>query len=451
MITIEEISERLKDKKDYDFNATKESFMPITTSDYVVPIFHIKESSANGAELRLIDKLSKVLAFIDSVKHRRSSTECTIMSISVTSKTNLQIWGSRHNVSNAIAFMKEIGLISTESEKYQFNSLYAKDNISKTYRYYKENEDKVKEYCEERGIEKYEVKNTVYSDFELDSIHTDIDRAKVRFCSKLKLVKPKDMSQTAFEKELTLCLYQNYPGLKIHIEKANEINEKYYKDYPEFRIRFQPKFTWSKDGTYVKGIGIRATSSLNNVKKEERPKILQKYGFTLEKDVKSSVPRITLSLNLGHWIDESIDIYEKIYHKMEPDGIFTDSKREAIKKLHMRAYFDGTVKQLGHHTWLNMEQTGIAREDVCEKMEDLRNAIVKAEGGRLYGNEVFYVESCVYLMTLYDLLSQGFRVWLVYDCFYASAPDTETEEFFEERVLHDVRQNFESFLKMYWR
>ena len=31
MITIEEISERLKDKKDYDFNATKESFMPITT------------------------------------------------------------------------------------------------------------------------------------------------------------------------------------------------------------------------------------------------------------------------------------------------------------------------------------------------------------------------------------------------------------------------------------
>lgn len=98
-----------------------------------------------------------------------------------------------------------------------------------------------------------------------------------------------------------------------------------------------------------------------------------------------------------------------------------------------------------------MEQTGIAREDVCEKMEDLRNAIVKAEGGRLYGNEVFYVESCVYLMTLYDLLSQGFRVWLVYDCFYASAPDTDTEEFFEERVLHAVRQNFERFLKMYWR
>ena len=135
MITVEQISERLKDKKDYDFSPIKESLMPITTDDYVVPTFHIQESNVNGAEFKLTDKLSKVLAFIDSVKHRRSSTECTIMSISVTSKVNHQIWGSRHNVSNAIAFMKEIGLISTESEKYHFNSLYPKDNISKTYRY----------------------------------------------------------------------------------------------------------------------------------------------------------------------------------------------------------------------------------------------------------------------------------------------------------------------------
>ena len=373
------------------------------------------------------------------------------MPISVTSKMNLQIWGSKHNISNAIAFMKEIGLISTESEKYQFNSLYAKDNISKTYRYYKENEDKVKEYCAEHGIKKYEVKNTVYSDAENDSIHTGIDPSKVRFCSKLKLVKPKYMSQTVFEKDLMLCLYQNYPGLKFHIQKANEINERYYKDYPEFRIRFQPNFTWSKDGTYVKGIGIRATSAMNNVKKEDRPKILQKYGFTLEKDINASVPRITLSLNSGYWIDESTDIYEMIHRKMEPDGIFTDNKREAIKKLHMRAYFDGTVKELGHHTWLNMDQNGISREDVCAEMEKLRNAIIHVEGGKLYGNEIFYVESCVYLMTLYDLLSCGCLVWLVYDCFYASSPDKETEGFFEEMVRNDVKHNFENFLKMYWR
>ena len=64
MITVEQISERLKDKKDYDFSVAKEIFMPITTSDYAVPIFHIRESSANGADLRLVDKLSKVLALL---------------------------------------------------------------------------------------------------------------------------------------------------------------------------------------------------------------------------------------------------------------------------------------------------------------------------------------------------------------------------------------------------
>ena len=48
------------------------------------------------------------------------------------------------------------------------------------------------------------------------------------------------VTSAEFEKQLTLCLYENYPGLRFHIEKANEINENYYKDYPEFRIRFQP-------------------------------------------------------------------------------------------------------------------------------------------------------------------------------------------------------------------
>lgn len=449
MVTIEQISERIMENNKYDFKSCKEGLIPLTTDDYVLPRFYIKESKANGASLKLRDKLGKVLAFIDSVKHRRSKTSCTIMSISVNSKVNLQIWGSKVNVSNGISFMKEIGLISTESDKYTFNSPYAKNNICKTYRYYKENEDKVKQYCLKHNISKYEVKNKVYSKAESKSIHESIDKSAVRFSSKLKLIRPINMSQPAFEKELTFCLYQNYPGLKFYIQKANEINERYYKDYPEFQIRFQPNFTWSKDGTYIKGIGIRATNSMNNVKKEDRPKILEKYGFALEKDINASVPRMTLSLNTGHWIGEGVDIYELIYREMEPEGIFTNNKREAIKKLHMRAYFDGTVKQLGHHTWINMDQNGISREDVCTEMKKLRDAILKAEGMTLYGNEIFYVESCVYLMTLYDLLSSYHLVWQVYDCFYSTG--WETPELFELMVQESVKHNFQEFMQMYWK
>ena len=448
MITLEEIAGRLIDRKDYDFTANKTSWEPKRADDYILPAFTITESKAKGAEAKLRTKLSKVLAFIDSVKHKRYKTGCTIIPISVTAKDNLAIWDHEKGVSRAIAYMKEIGLISVESDKYQFGAYYEKDNKSKSYRYYKENEDKLKEYCKERGIEMFVVKNTVYSLDEIQNVHSDIDRTKVRFASKLKLIRPDKISKAEFEKQLTLCIYENYPGLRFHIEKANEINEKYYRNYPEFRIRFEPNFTWSDDDLYVSRIGIRATNSMVNTKKDNRKEILKAYGLTLEKDINASVPRMTLSLNMGRWEDESTDIYELIYRHMEPTGIFTQEAREAIKKLHMRAYFDSSEKQVGHHTWLSMDQDNLERQDVCDKMSEFRDAIIKAEGGKLYGSDIFYVESCVYLMTLYDLLSSGHRVWQVYDCFYSSG--AEDQDLFEFMISNGVKRNFEEFLEMYW-
>ena len=44
------------------------------------------------------------------------------------------------------------------------------------------------------------------------------------------------------------------------------------------------------------------------------------------------------------------------------------------------------------------------KKELDELMGKMKEAVVKVEGGTLYGNEIFYVESCVYLMTVYDLL-----------------------------------------------
>ena len=52
---------------------------------------------------------------------------------------------------------------------------------------------------------------------ELKNVHTGIDRSKVRFASRLKLIKPIELSNAEYEKQLTLCLYENYPGLRFHI------------------------------------------------------------------------------------------------------------------------------------------------------------------------------------------------------------------------------------------
>ena len=448
MVTLEEIASRLKNRRDYDFTSKKMDWEPQRVAEYVLPEFMLKESTAKGAEAKLRLKLSKVLAFVDLVKHKRFKTGCTIIPISVTNKDYLAIWNNKMGVSRAIDYMIELGLLGVESDRFQFGAYYEKDNTSKSYRYYKENEDKLKAYCKAHSIPMFVVKNPVYDVSELKNVHTDIDRSKVRFASKLKLIRTANMSKAEFEKQLTLCLYENYPGLRFHIEKANEINEKYYKDYPEFRVRFQPNFTWSADDLYVSRIGIRATNSLCSLKKESRADVLKAYGFTLEKDINASVPRMTLSLNMGQWIDESTDIYELIYGHMASPGSFTQEVREAIKTLHMRVYFDAGDKSAGHHTWLAMDQENIEKQDVCDKMVEFREAIIKAEGGKLYGSDIFYVESCVYLMTLYDLLSSGHRVWQVYDCFYSTGD--EDKETFEDMILNGVRLNFEEFIRMYW-
>ena len=180
-----------------------------------------------------------------------------------------------------------------------------------------------------------------------------------------------------------------------------------------------------------------------------RKEILNAYGLNLEHDINASVPRMTASLNAGHWIDEAEDMYELIFRVMEPNGDFNDEVRKAIKKLHMRAYFDSGDKLTGHHTWLSMDQSGIDREDVCDTMKAFREAIIEAEGGKLYGSDIFYIESCVYLMTLYDLVTSGHRVWQVYDCFYATG--AEDQELFDFMISSGVKRNFEDFLSVWWK
>ena len=58
-------------------------------------------------------------------------------------------------------------------------------------------------------------------------------------------------------------------------------------------------------------------------KKIKKYWIKKGHDFVLEKDIRSSVPRLTLSLKKGYWVDESVDIYELINNEFEPDKKFT--------------------------------------------------------------------------------------------------------------------------------
>ena len=94
-----------------------------------------------------------------------------------------------------------------------------------------------------------------------------------------------------------------------------------------------------------------------------------------------------------------------------------------------------------------MIQDGIDRDSVYEDMINLRRAMETVLGQERYDNYIFYVESCIYIDTLHTLLEKGYKVWLVYDCFYGAGFGTQEE--FERLVTEAVWVSFVRFKMAY--
>lgn len=449
---IQENKEKEKVMVDKEFPTME--WNPMEASAYTVPSFYPPTLTKPN-----IKKIQKVMAFVDMVKYKRVKEGTTIMPIPTTNKQMIRLCGNQREVSRLIGFMVDIGLIGVYDDSYQFKAHRAEDNKSKTYYYYYENEVRLLEWCKEKGIEKVEgVMKNVIKNKNCGEIFAD--REKVRFRSNLKLMKPQDMSVKDFEGVLLNCLYENYKGLRSYQEKADVINEKYYSGMPEMALRFVPSFTWDAKNNYVRKIGIRCTNSLVAAKKDDsvrqdgalyRSDVLRRYNLEWGKDVKSSVPRITRLLNYKEWVSEEVDVYEMIYKRyvklkevapMPEDFI---RYRDAIKALHMRAYFD-SGKSMGAHVCRAMGDYTRA-EEVATEMRLLRLSIIYVEGCVLYDSEIFFHESCIYLDVLEELLGMGYFVWLCYDAFYAGAKEGQTEAEYQKICARIVREKATTYAR----
>ena len=441
----------------------------LVIKEYVTPKFNLKEPNPNvkGAIGKFRKRMGQYLAFIDCFKHLRSSEYCSVLQIATTSKRFKDIFGTERSVSGAIDALEEMGVVE------EFIDFFT-SGWAKTYKYYYENEKELIKYCKEHKIPKFIVKNTInFTNKEKEEIEDVLDnkvekgfKDKVLFKSRLKLKRPENVRPGKFKQALIECLYENYPGFKYYQELADEINEKYYvgaddenENDENLKIKFKPTFHWNSPKRndkgeiikgsqmqYINGIGIRVANHYSNAKKDNyvsdedkrktRDEVLKDFGFVFEKDIKSSVPRVTYALNGGGWIKNEIDFYKKIYDVYDPDGDDFDIERAAIKKLFFRTYFDTTDKKLGYHTWRNMIQDGMDKGFVYEKMAKLKEAMEKVLGTEGFDNYVFYAESCIYLEALYLLLRKGYKVWIVFDCFYGKGFGTQEE--FERYVLDAV-------------
>ena len=430
-----------KEKQTSSMSSNPFYWRPVECKEYVLPELKIPEVRSKASTKK---KLGKVLAFIDMVKHKRLAHGCTIMPIATTNKKLISICGSQQNASNLVKYMINIGLLREEDTTYQYNASREEYNKAKTYRYYYDNELKVKHYCKENNINKYVVLNnkqlrsTVVQKLRIENFDND----RVRFSSQLHLLKPDNYSTAQFERYIEAVLYRNYPYLAYYQELADTMNETYYADNPELSISFTPNYTWNKGNKAITKIGIRATNELVSAKREKdgnenfygayKDDVLERYGLNLEKDVTSSIPRITLSMNKGRWISEDVDIYELIYNEYVTNHTVVqkfEKVRPAIKKLHMRGYFD-RPSTLGVHTRRVMANVR-NKEEVDTEMRRYQDAIIAAEGGTLYGSEIFYHESCIYMDVLKELLDNGYKVWQCYDAFYAHKEGVLQEDFME--------------------
>lgn len=438
-------SEKRQNKESSNF------FEPEILKNYKIPEFHVKPTHKKKCQDEMF---SKVLAFIEHVKYIRSSEFCTIMPIATTNKTMLAICKDCKNVSRLIDFMEEIGLIREYDNHYQFNANNAANNHSKRYAYFVENERQVIDYCKEHNIEKFKILNHKVEEIKKVSIN-EFDKSQVKFSSKLHIVKPEDFSVAQFENYLTMVLYENYPRLSYYQRLADEINEKYYSEYPELALRFVPSFTWQKGSKVIRKIGIRCTNTLVSAKKEKdeneafkgfyKDDVLEQYGLNLDKDVKSSVPRITLSLNTGAWIPEDIDLYEMIFDEFSKENRpFTKEDRDVIKALFMRTYFD-SINTLSRNTIRAMANC-FDKNVVSNAMFDLKRAVETALGGTLYDSEIFFHESCIYLDVLEELLNLGYFTWICYDAFYSEKKGITQKEF-EKLVLYIVEVKANAYIK----
>ncbi len=448
MMSYLEIANRINDEKqsDPELDWIDELDIADAPNFKEPPLIIPSYSTVNGAERKWRDGLSKILTFVNRYENVQITKRCPLINTSTRGKLNSYIWGSHTSVGNAINNMIEMGLISVNNGGYSFNC--GKQNTCREFRFFRGNVEKFKVFCEDNNIKPFVIKDYEYDETEMQNGKSvaEFNRKKVLFKSNLRLSKPNTKSEKEFEAFLTTCLYENYPQFKFYEDLVKEINGKYYSGYlKDFAIVFEPKYRWSGSRKNITSIGIRATTSKNNTKKANRQILFDEYGLNKNKDITASVPRVTLSINNGEWLSKEVDLYEEIYSNCHQDEPFTEEMRKAIKKLFMRAYFDSTEKNMVHHTWKEMDKEGIKKEEIDEPMRKLRNAI-KETCGKIYKKEIFLAESCIYLRVLQRLLESGRRCWLLYDCFYSSGFEGETDEEYSQIIDEYLVESFNEYM-----
>lgn len=252
--------------------------------------------------------------------------------------------------------------------------------------------------------------DTLYHIFEDDAKSGDLTTyiTSSQHVFKLRGIKMGNETEAQVE-----SFYDEFPFLPLFQSEAEELNRTFYADFVQLKSRWIPTIS-------DKGVGFRATSKACQTRKgEERERVIFEPYFghrddVYHFDVKSSIYQINHALRFGRWAGNEVDFYQMIAGcQLSPE------QRDSMKILCQQVYFCEEESRLGANV---MWRAGLCRIADASELKnialELKKRMIESIGEPV-GKHVFVFESCVYHRLLKQLLSEGYKVVQVYDCFYS--------------------------------
>lgn len=327
------------------------------------------------------------------------------IALSCNSKFLIKLYGYPMKVNRILQMARNIGLLELASNYVSFNH---DDNQSFTYRINKDILNLILEtnvlYNGERGGIR-----------ERDNIIKETNMSKQLDLSKLQYVtinakkRPRQLLDLS-EEELVELLYLRYPQIRYYQNVVEEINTANNWKGSLYEIKFEPNI--ERHYSYNK-FSIRYTSEYACLCKEQR-EILNKdvLGNDYHKyDVNASILRVTYLLNNGSWMDYSGDIYKYLYgNEFES----TDDRRE-FKTICNTVYFTSTSVEAARR-FIDRKKLDGYNDELLNIFDGIKNKLNDAIG-KSYNSEIFMHESCIYIGAIEKMMSLGYKVLPIYDCF----------------------------------
>ena len=347
----------------------------------------------------------------------------SVLPISCRSSNLIESFGNQSAVSRLIKKCLQIGLLVRMDKHYHFDKRRVKKNYSYFYAYNKSVEHLVIDICRRRKID---IEPSMEKDYTIVSTFADtikIPQADYdRITLKTRRIGLAGYDGKSAEETIKRVIMAEKYGRLImpRLAKMAAMNTRLPE---EQRIVFNPNLKYSKNGRLIR-IGLRATSHIVSLEKDEekangktRKEYLTEYFGTdeiQEYDVRASIYQISHLLNLGEWIGNGQDPYERMLGL----PFKNKSEREAYKSFCMALYFDNPNEIYAHNRRaipFCVSQYG---------KDAIKDAIIKAEEsmrgftGDKFFNEVFLHESLMYIDFVYTLRDMGIDVVQIYDGFY---------------------------------